>query len=186
MASTGRMGKPGEKLHEERTYLTIDGKAVREGKKEVLPFELIGAFSAIPETFLTPAQVLCYSFTAMPAAADGSVQYSFVTKPDPPTDCKTAGVTLHGRLQADPATAEIRHVERTITSPIAQGQHQVTFIGVDYAPAAIGNQTLWLPKELKADLDGNLGHFSARYSGFRRFTATVTIRSGRDPVPEVP
>jgi hypothetical protein len=176
----------GQQLREERTYLTIDGKAVRADKKEKLPFELNGAFSAIAEMFFTPAHVFCYSFTAMPPAADGAVQYSFVTRPDLPADCKNVGVTVRGLVQADPASAEIRHIERTITSPAAQGQHQVTFIGVDYASAAIGSKTYDLPKELKADLDGNLGHFVAQYSGFRRFAATVTIRSGDEPPPNTP
>lgn len=176
----------GKQLREERTYLTIDGKPVRADKRTLLPFELNGAFSAIAEKFFTPAHVLCYSFAAMPPAADGSVQYSFVGKADLSANCKTTEGILHGLVQADAVTAEIRHLEYTVTSPAPPGGQHITFIGVEYAPATIGSQTFWLPKTLNADLNGNLGHFNAVYSGFRRYKATVTIRSGDEPAADTP
>ena len=178
-------GKPGEQLDEARTYLVLDGKPVPPGKKVSVPFELNGAFSRVPETFFSAAHVSCYTFTLLPQTApDGSIQLAFRTNPQFPGDCASRKVIVDGVARLDPATAQIRHLERTIPSP-AEG-HRTTFIAIDYAAAFIGGQSIWLPTSLIAELDNGKGTFAARYSNYHRFTGTVTLLPGVNPMDPPP
>ncbi len=184
------VGKPGEQLNEARTYLVLDGKAVPPGKKVSVPFELDGAFSRVADTFFSAAHVGCYSFTLLPQAApDGSVELAFRTSSQLPTNCTNRKVVITGLARLDPGTAQVRHLERTVSSS-NEGEHTITFIAVDYGPAVIGGQSLWLPTLLTADLDHGKGTFSARYSNYHRFTGKVTLLPGVIPVetgaPEPP
>ena len=170
-------GKPGEQLDEVRTYLMLDGKPVPAGKKVSVTFELNGAFSRVADSFFLPARIPCYTFTVLPEAApDGSIQLYFRTNPQLLGTCTNRKLVISGLARLDPATAQIRHLERSISTP-AEG-HNTTSIAIDYAPAMIGGQSIWLPTSLTAELDYGKGSFSARYSNYHRYTGTVTLLPG--------
>ena len=170
-------GRPGEQLDETRTYLVLDGKQVPAGKKVSVPFELNGAFSRVSDTFFFAAHVPCYTFSVLPeTAVDGCIQLAFRTNSQLPATCTNRKVVITGLARLDPATAQIRHLERTISSP-AEG-HNTTFIAIDYAPAILGGKSIWLPTSLSAELDYGKGTFSARYSNYHRYTGTVTLLPG--------
>ena len=169
-------GAPGEQLNEARTYLSVNGKPVAPGRKNLIPFELNGAFSRVPETYFTPAHLQCYVFTQLPQpASDGSTQLTFASNPDLPETCANKGISLTGLVRVDLATGQLHHLERTIVTPPTPGQHTTTFISIDFASASIGDQRFWLPSLLTATMDKGYGHFTAHYSNFHRYTGSLTI-----------
>lgn len=172
----------GKELTEIRTYLVLDGKPVPADKKVAVPFEVNGAFSRIAEVFFAPERAVCYTFTALPQPTpDGSLQLTFVTSPNLPVSCANHGITLTGLVLLDPTTAQIRHLERTISSPPLAGQRSVTFISIDYAPVTFGDQSVWLPTVFTAELEHGKGRFVAHYSGYHRYTSSATLLPGVDP-----
>jgi len=164
-------------LKEVRTFSTVNGKIVPQGARPPeMPFVMQGSFSGFADLFFSQKNFPCYVMTRLSgAAADGTVSYSISINPQAEAHCNMKGLTLTGLVRIDPQTAHIVHMERSMPVPPAGSSHWVSLEKIDYAPAMIGDQTFWLPTVLTAEYDKGKGHFSARYSSYHRFTASVTV-----------
>lgn len=166
----------GSQVNEVRTYLTLNGKPVKTDRKVQVTFEMNAAFSHTAELYFSPARLACVDFKTLPTAgADGSISIAFTSKLDAPPACNFKGVVFHGSVLVDPATSQIRHLERTITRPADDAKRTLTFTSLDCAPTLIGNETFWLPTHVQVELDGGRGHFEAHYAHYHRYAGSLTI-----------
>ena len=175
-------------LNEVRTYRTRDGKPITDATHPPVPFELTFAFSGAISNYFGAATFSCYVFTPVPEAPGSkTARFTFAIYPTPPPACTATAHAIRGSVVIDTATAQIRHIERTLLVP-ADGAHIATFAAVDFAPAALGDQTFWLPTLVVAESNFGKGHFRAVYSNYHRYTSSVTLLPGdgeeRSTAPE--
>lgn len=166
------------RFHESRQITELNGKPVAAGKQVHLPVTFHGAFGDALEIFFAPALRPCYDFTLTPRIApDGSQRSDFSGRPGSEANpaCAHTPARVTGFVLIDPATKQIRHLERTVPEDVAKAHHLASFASVDYATAKIGEQSFWLPAVIVARLNGGKAEFVARYSGYQRFTGTVTL-----------
>ena len=179
----------GAPFEESRQITEADGKAVAPGEHVALPSTLFGGFSRFQELFFTPAHRLCFTFTLLPEAGpDGTQQIAVAEQPGILAGCDPHGMT--GLVRVDPATRHVVYLERTVPLKAAIKTQLAPFARVDLAPAKIGDETFWLPTIVFANFANGKtrGSFEARYSDYRRYTASMTILPGvtETDTPHIP
>jgi hypothetical protein len=179
--------QPNASFEESRQITEADGKPVAPGAHVALPSTLFGGFSRFQELFFTPAHRLCYRFTLLPGAGpDGAQQIAIAELPGTVPGCVPRGIT--GLARVDPETRHVVYLERTVPGEIALKNRLAPFAWVALAPARIGDRTFWLPTTVfGAFVNGKVkGSFEAHYSGYHRFTSSVTILPGVTEVDSTP
>jgi hypothetical protein len=170
-------------LNEQRQVAEVDGKAVEPGQRLNLPWTLGGGFEKFPEMFFTREHRLCYTFTLLPEPGPGNTQQIAIDElpPEQRTPaCVASSRGFTGLIRVDPATRQLVYIERTTTDEMAERYHLAPFASVAVAPAKIGDDTFWLPTVVIGTYTrGKVkGKFIAHYSGYHRFTGSITILPG--------
>jgi hypothetical protein len=181
----------GGALQESRHITRLNGKPVEPGKHVTLPSTLFGGFDRFEEMFFTPQHRLCFAFTLLPQPApDGTLQIAIAVPPEVEErpGCTQDRQGLTGLARVDPATHQIVHLERTVPDELARRSNLAPFASVDCAPARVGGQTFWLPTMVVGRiLDGKVrGEFTAHYSNYHRYTASITLLPGASEVDSTP
>lgn len=176
---------PGEPLEESRQLATVNGKPVDPDHKVRLPFTLFGGFGRFQEMFFTPNHIHCYSFTMLTEHGPGNTLKIAIAAPkdlDGPT-CGQDRAGLTGMALVDPATHQLVHLERTVPENPAN-KSLAPFAAVDCAPTKVGDDTFWLPTMVTGAAPKRTirGVFTAHYSNYHRFAATITVLPGATEV----
>ncbi len=180
---------PDAQLVEARQLTEVDGKPVTPDKHPTLPTTMFGGFGRFQEMFFTPAHRPCYTFTQLPQPGpQDTLQLLIAQAPDPTPACAGTPRGVTGLALVDPATHQLRHLERTIPDDVAIPAHLAPFASVDLAPAKVGDQTYWLPTTVTGIIvNGKIhGKFVARYSDYHRYAGTVKILPGITEVEPTP
>ena len=176
---------PDGPLTESRQIVELNGKAVAPNQEPHLPLTFQGAFGDALEIFFAPALRPCFDFTLAPAAGEEREQrIGFAMHPGTETNpaCAHTPIGVSGFALVDPATKQIRHLERTVPEDFAAPRHLAGFVSIDYAATLVGDQGFWLPSRIVARMGDGKAQFTARYSNYHRFTGTVTLLPNVTPV----
>ena len=179
-----------ERLKESRQLVTVNGKPVDPAKHVRLPFTLFGGFGSFQEMFFTPAHRVCFDFRQLPdPGPGGTLQIAVSSQPSErwPAPCPDAFRMVTGLVRIDPTTHQITHFERTV-SPAAPRSDLAPFASVDLAPAKVGDDTFWLPTTVVGStISGKIhAHFTAHYSNYHRYAASIKLLPGATEVEPTP
>jgi len=75
------------------------------------------------------------------------------------------------------------HVERTLPDDAARSHKEASFAATDYAPVALGAESLWLPVRMESHDPKDEHRLEVRYSGCQRYAGSMKILEGVQPVP---
>jgi hypothetical protein len=74
---------------------------------------------------------------------------------------------------------QVTHIERTVQNPVGKDRTVLGTAAVDFAPTILNGKSFWLPTTITAftteTSKTNGVRFTAHYSNYHRFAATVTI-----------
>lgn len=175
---------PAAPLEEARQIVEFNGRPVTPGVDTRLPTDFSGAFGEALGIFFAAEVRPCFVYTPGPPA-NGLQRIDFAAQPagERPghasdSACNSVPPGEKGYATVDVQTANIVRLERTVPEDEAAQRHIASFAAVDYAPAAIGASTFWLPAVVTARLRGDKFQFTAHYSHYQRFSASATILPG--------
>ena len=190
-SATGTMrvvrASPDAPLKESRQIVTLNGKPVDPKKPATLPVVLYGGFGLFQDMFFTRQHIACFDFTLLPAPGPGgTLQLAVAGRSPEPSQCPDFFETITGAVTLDPATHQVVHFERTVPDKIANKARLASFASVDSAPVKVGETTFQLPTVVVARLNnGNIrGQFTAHYSNYHRYTASITLLPGATEVQD--
>lgn len=175
------------RFHESRQITELNGKPVPAGKEVHLPLTFRGAFGDALEIFFSPALRPCFDFTlASGAATKNEEQIHFAMHPGSEKNlaCAHTPQGVSGYALIDPASRQIKHLERTVPDKLVTPHPVASFVSIDYAPTSVGDQSFWLPSKIVARMGDGKAQFTATYANYHRFTGTITLLpndSGLDP-----
>ena len=178
-------------LEESRQITEIDGKPVEPGRHAALPWTLLGGFEKFQQLFFTPSHTPCFTFTLLPQPGPGATQQIAVAELPPALRtpaCNQAPRGYTGLIRVDPATGQIVYLERSVPEDVAVPSHLAPFASVEIGPVRIGEQTFWLPSVIIGTFVSGKTHgrFEARYFDYHRYTGSITILPGVNPVEPDP
>ena len=180
---------PSDPLVESRQIVELNGKPVAPGQQAHLPLTFQGAFGDALELFFAPALRPCFVFTLSPTASSAQgEQIGFTMRPGGETNpaCAHTPPGVSGFALVDPATRQIRHLERTVPETAATARRVAGFVSIDYAPTPVGDQSFWLPTRIEARMGDGKAQFAATYSNYHRFAGTITLLPTITPVNPPP
>jgi len=165
-------------LEETHQMTSFNKKPIAPGDPKA-PAQPTDAFSGLMDRFFSRANRPCFTFTLAPQPTkDDPLQLRISLSPDYASrpDCARGLEGLAGIALVDPATHRLTHLEQTVPAAGGRGGR---FVSTDYAPASIGDKTLWLPiLSLSSDIQGKTRTCtSVYYSDYHQYAANVTILS---------
>jgi hypothetical protein len=176
---TVRVSRASSGLLEETHQLTTFNKKPIAAGDPKAPAQPADAFSGLMDWFFSRAYRPCFTFTLAPQPTkDDPLQLHISLSPDYASrpGCTRGLEGLTGVALVDPATHRLTHLEQTVPAANGRGGR---FVSTDYAPAGIGDKTLWLPiLTLSSDIQGKARTYtSVFYSDYHQYAAKVTILS---------
>jgi hypothetical protein len=169
-------------LEESREVKLVDGKPA-PGKNITMPLSFSGGFSGALNKFLSSDHRLCFEYApdASTSSPKGIAAFTFVAKPATASgsDCASIQPGTTGRFTVDTASMEVTHIERTVQNPVGEDRTVLGTAVVAYAPVILNGKSFWLPTTITAftteTSKTNGLRFTAHYTNYQRFAATVTI-----------
>jgi hypothetical protein len=170
---------PDQPLKEIRDITEYNGKKVSPDRHVVLPFDMVDSFSDIRSTFFSSEHRPCYTFTlAAHTDPNAPLELTVTASSDAATvpECATTATGRTGFVRVDPATTQVMHLEssRLVTSGATSSN---LALSVDYAPANVGDKTLWLPtvETARVVLGKTPMEWACHYTDYHLFAATVKV-----------
>lgn len=169
-------------VEESREVKLVDGKPA-PGKNITMPLSFSGGFSGALNKFLSSDHRLCFEYAADAStpSPEGRAAFTFVAKPASAGDPQCASIQpgTTGRFTVDTASMQVTHIERTVQNPVGKDRTVLGTAAVEYAPVILNAKSFWLPTTITAftteTSKTNGLRFTAQYSKYHRFAATVTI-----------
>jgi hypothetical protein len=165
--------------NESRHIATVNGKAMQDGNKVILPAMMMGGFgNGIPVYFGASRQA-CFLYSLSGHRID------FDALPDVPKrpDCNGVAPQARGFALFD-ASGAIIHIERRVPDAVAVATNFASFTALDYAPVPMNGRLFTLTSHVMSEIPrGNLmATFDAHYSACRLYSGTITLEpANADP-----